>query len=330
MVVPPAEMWAVGYTAPAQATELRIERVPTPVPTAGEVLVRVLATALNRADLLQRRGHYPPPPGASPILGLEVVGEVVVACGHWQVGDRVMAVITGGGYAEYACIPVAEAMAVPPALTDTDAAALPEAFLTAWLNLIVLGQLAAGQHIFIHAGASGVGSAAIQLAHQMGAVVHTAASTPAKQQRCREWGAQHVYASRSEPLAPQVLQHVAAGVDVVLDMVGAPAWADNCAMVRRGGRLLLLGFLGGAVGSLDLGPILTRNLLVTGTTLRRTDAATRAQLAQDVAAWLTPRIAQGSVVPVVDSVYSIHDVGTAHQYMESNANIGKIVLRMDW
>lgn len=330
MVAIPAEMWAVGHTAPASANELRIERVPTPVPTADEVLVRVLASALNRADLLQRRGLYPPPPGASPILGLEVVGEVVIARGTWQVGDRVMAVITGGAYAEYACIPVAEAMAVPATLTDTEAAALPEAFLTAWLNLMMLGQLTAGQHIFVHAGTSGVGSAAIQLARQIGAVVHTSASTPLKQQRCREWGAQYVYASRSEPLAPQVLQQVGDGVDVVLDMIGAPAWADNCAMLRRGGRLLLLGFLGGSAGSLDLGPILTRNLLVTGTTLRRTAADVRAQLAQDVSAWLAPCIAQGQVVAVVDGVYGIHDVGVAHQHMESNANIGKIVLRMDW
>lgn len=330
MVDTPHEMWAVGYTAPAKAADLRIERAPTPTPRADELMIRVEATALNRADVLQRRGFYPPPPGASPILGLEVVGRVVVPAGHWQVGQRVMAVVTGGGYAEYACIPASEAMAVPDTLSATDAAALPEAYLTAWLNLVMLGGMQAGQHVFVSAGASGVGSAAIQLAHHYGAVVHTAASTAPKRQRCAELGATYVYASRDAAIAPQLLQQVPAGVDIVLDMLGAPAWGDHCAMLRRGGRLLVLGFLAGSTGTIDLSPVLTRNLLVTGTTLRRTEATVRAQLAADVSAWLMPRITQGLITPVVDTVFGIHEVAAAHAHMEANAHMGKIVLRMDW
>jgi len=330
MVSVPDQMRAVLHTPPAHPADLHIGMTATPVPQAGELLVRIEATALNRADLLQRRGSYPPPPGASPILGLEVVGTVVHASGQWRAGDRVMAVITGGGYAEYACVPVAEAMAVPDSLTSTEAAALPEAFLTAWLNLVVLGQLQSGEHIFIHAGASGVGSAAIQLAHDRGAIVATAASTPAKQTLCRQLGASYVYPSRSGPLAAQVRADVPHGVAVLLDMLGAPAWADNCDMLARDGRMLLLGFLAGSRGELDLAPILTKSLRVTGTTLRRSPAVLRQQLASDVGAWLLPRVQQGRVVPVVDRVFAVGDVAEAHRYMESNANAGKIILAMQW
>lgn len=330
MVAVPDQMWAVLHAPPAQAADMHLGTIATPVPQADELLVRIDATALNRADLLQRRGLYPPPPGASAILGLEVVGEVVHAVAPWRVGDRVMAVITGGGYAEYACVPAAEAMAVPPTLTSPQAATLPEAFLTAWLNLITLGHLQSGEHVFIHAGASGVGSAAIQLAHDVGAIVATAASTPAKQALCRQLGATHIYTARSGPLAAQVRSDVPHGVDVLLDMLGAPAWADNCDMLTRGGRMLLLGFLAGSRGELDLGPILTKNLSVTGTTLRRSPAAVRQQLAHDVSDWLLPRIQQGRVVPVLDRVFAVSDVAEAHRYMESNANAGKIVLTMQW
>jgi len=277
MVGIPETMRAVACTPPAQATDLRIAMLPTPTPRDGELLVKVEAAALNRADLLQRRGGYPPPAGASPILGLEVVGTVVVAAGTWSIGDRIMAVVTGGGYAEYACVPANEAMAVPKGMSSTDAAAIPEAFLTAWLNLVTLGNLCAGESIFIHAGASGVGSAAIQLA--------------------KHWG--------------------------------APAWADNCAMLANGGRMLLLGFLMGSKGEIDLGPVLARSLTIKGTTLRRTPSAQKAALVAEASAWLLPRFAQGHLVPVVDCVFALEDVVQAHRHMESNANAGKIILQMN-
>ena len=247
-MVIPSQMRAVVYDAPANsAGALRIDTVATPTPRTDVVLVRVTAAALNRADLLQRRGLYPPPAGASAILGLEVVGEVVQAAGTWQVGQRVMAVVTGGGYGEYACVPANEAMAVPANLTDAQAAAIPEAFLTAWLNLITLGALQAGESIFIHAGASGVGSAAIQLAHHWGTKVYTAAGNDAKRELCRQLGADMVRDSRMPPHAIDVKNATAGrGVNMVLDMLGAPAWEDNCAMLAQGGRMLLLGFLAGS------------------------------------------------------------------------------------
>ena len=329
MVGIPETMRAVDFTPPAQATDLRIVNVPTPTPRLGELLIKVEATALNRADLLQRRGGYPPPAGSSPILGLEVVGTVVIPHGTWSVGDRVMAVVTGGGYAEYACVPSDEAMAVPEGMSSTDAAAIPEAFLTAWLNLITLGNLTAGESIFIHAGASGVGSAAIQLAKHWGAQVITAAGTDAKRALCMQLGADMVRDSRGGPHAEAVRQATTGnGVDVVLDMLGAPAWADNCAMLANGGRLLLLGFLMGSKGEIDLGPILMRSLTIKGTTLRRTPATQKAALVAEASAWMLPRFARGELVPVVDRVFAIDEVVQAHQHMESNANAGKIVLQI--
>jgi len=329
MVGIPEHMRAVDCTPPAQATDLRIVTLPTPTPRDGELLVKVEATALNRADLLQRRGGYPPPAGASPIMGLEVVGTVVHPAGTWSVGDRVMAVVTGGGYAEYACVPANEAMAVPVGMRSTDAAAIPEAFLTAWLNLITLGNLRAGESIFIHAGASGVGTAAIQLAKHWGAQVITAAGTDAKRALCAQLGAAVVRDSRSGPHAEAVRQATGGvGVHVVLDMLGAPAWADNCAMLTNGGRLLLLGFLLGSKGELDLGPVLTRSLTIKGTTLRRTPAPQKAALVAEASPWLLPRFAQGHLVPVVDRVFALEDVAQAHLHMESNANAGKIILQI--
>lgn len=329
MVSIPETMRAVDFTPPAQATDLRIVTMSTPIPRAGELVVKVEAAALNRADLLQRRGGYPPPAGASSILGLEVVGTVVHPAGTWSIGDRVMAVVTGGGYAEYACVPANEAMAVPEGMSSTDAAAIPEAFLTAWLNLITLGTLTAGESIFVHAGASGVGSAAIQLAKRWGAHVITAAGNDAKRALCMQLGADVVRDSRGGPHA-EAVRHATTGhgVNVVLDMLGAPAWADNCAMMAHGGRLLLLGFLMGSKGEIDLGPVLTRSLTVKGTTLRRTPAPQKAALVADASAWMLPRFVSGELVPVVDRVFALEDVVAAHQHMESNANAGKIVLQI--
>ncbi len=331
-MVIPSQMRAVVYDSPAKtAGELRIGMVPTPTPKSDELLVRVTAAALNRADLLQRRGFYPPPAGASDILGLEVVGAVVQAVGSWQVGQRVMAVVTGGGYGEYVCVPANEAMAVPDTLSDAQAAAIPEAFLTAWLNLITLGELQPGESIFIHAGASGVGSAAIQLAHHWGATVYTAAGSDAKRALCRELGADMVRDSRMPPHADDVKNATAGrGVNMLLDMLGAPAWEDNCAMLAQGGRMLLLGFLAGSKGTMDLGPILTRSLTIKGTTLRRTPAAAKAALVATASTWLLSRLAQGALVPVIDQVYPVTQVVAAHERMESNANAGKIILTMDW
>jgi putative PIG3 family NAD(P)H quinone oxidoreductase len=322
----PAQMQAV-IAPTAHVGDMTVGSVPTPQPGPGEVLVRVHAAALNRADLLQRRGLYPPPAGASDIIGLEVAGTVAVADGPWSVGQRVMAVVTGGGYGDYAVVPTAELLPIPDQLSDTDAAAIPEAFLTAWLNLITLADLHPGESLFVHAGASGVGSAALQLARAMDVHTYTSAGDDTKRAFCAGLGARLVRDSRAGGHAQAVREATnGRGVDVVLDMLGAPAWDDNCAMLAHGGRLLLLGFLAGAKGVVDLGPVLTRSLTVKGTTLRRTSATAKAALVATAGAWLLPRFANGTLVPVIDRVYARADVAAAHQRMEANLNIGKIIL----
>jgi len=307
----------------AHVSDMYVGSVPTPQPGPGEVLVRVHAAALNRADLLQRRGLYPPPAGASDIIGLEVAGTIAVADGTWSVGQRVMAVVTGGGYG----VPSAELMLIPDHLSDTAAAAIPEAFLTAWLNLITLAALQPGESLFVHAGASGVGSAALQMARAMDVHTYTSAGDETKRVFCAGLGARLVRDSRAGGHAQAVREATnGRGVDVVLDMLGAPAWDDNCAMLAHGGRLLLLGFLAGAKGVVDLGPVLTRSLTVKGTTLRRTPAAAKAALVATAGAWLLPRLANGTLVPAIDRVYPRAEVAAAHQRMEANQNIGKIIL----
>ncbi len=264
-------MRAILFDQPGEADVLYLGEAPDPVPADDELLVRVHATALNRADLLQRQGGYPPPPGASPILGLELAGEVLTPNGEFEAGDRVIAVVTGGAYAEYAVVPVGMALRIPDRFTYEQAAAIPEAFLTAQLNLFTLGRLKAGETALIHAGASGVGTAAIQLARAAGARVITTAGSPEKIARCLELGAHEGINYKTEAFAERIKALTnGRGVDVILDFVGAPYWNDNLASLAVGGRLMLIGFLGGAAGQLNLGAILPKSLTISGTTLRRT------------------------------------------------------------
>jgi putative PIG3 family NAD(P)H quinone oxidoreductase len=294
------------------------------------MLVRVRATAANRADVLQRRGAYPPPAGASPILGLELAGEVVSAAGQWRVGDRVMAVVAGGGYAELAAVPVDVAIPVPDTMSWEEAGAIPEVFLTAFLNLFTLGRLQSGERVLIHAAASGVGTAAIQLARAAGARVFATAGSDDKLAYCRELGAEVTINYRSQSFAEVVRAETGGqGVNLVLDFVGAPYWEGNMAALALYGRLMLIGFLGGSRAQLDLGPILAKSLTVSGTTLRRTPLPQKAELARGFAAFALPRFTRGELRPIIDSVYPLRDAAEAHRAMEANRNIGKIVLRVD-
>lgn len=303
---------------------------PDPQPGNDELLVRVRATALNRADLLQRKGSYTPPPGASPILGLEVAGEVVQAAGDWKVGDRVMAVITGGGYAELATVPVGMAMPIPRAFTYEQAAAIPEAFLTAYLNLFTLGRLQKGETVLIHAGASGIGTAAIQLAREAGARVFVTAGTKEKCDFCQELGAELAILYSQESFRERVLDATEQrGVDVLLDFVGAPYWNDNLACLATGGRLMLIGSLGGTKGELDLGAIMPKNLTITGTLLRRTPLPQKNALTKAFVEFALPRFERDELRPVIDRVYSLQEAAIAHRYMATNSNLGKIILRVE-
>ena len=320
-------MKAILVREPGDADVMALGDVPTPAPRSGDLVVRVHAAGVNRADISQRRGNYPPPAGASTILGMEVAGEVVTPAGNWQAGDRVMAVITGGGYAETVVFPAGLAMPIPDHLTYAQAAAIPEAFLTAYLNLFTLGGLQAGQSVLIHAGASGVGSAAIQLAKAAGARVFTTAGTPEKLERSRALGAEIAINYLEDSFGRIVLEATEGqGVNLVLDFVGEPYWHENLAALTRGGRLLLIGFLGGSKGQLDLGPIMRKHLTVTGTTLRATRLMHKVDLTQAFVDSALPKFATGELTPVLDSVYRLEAAADAHRYMEANRNIGKLVL----
>ena len=323
-------MKAILFDTPGSPDVLRYDDAPDPIPGADEVLVWVRATAVNRADLLQRRGAYAPPPGASPILGLELAGEVLTPAGPWRVGDRVMAVVTGGGYAELAVVPVGMVMRIPDSLSFEEAAAIPEAFLTAFLNLFTLGRLQAGETALIHAGASGVGTAAIQLARVAGARVFATAGSPEKCALCHELGAELTINYREESFAARVLDATGGrGVDLVLDFVGAPYWQQNTAALALDGRLQLIGFLGGSAGQIDLGPILAKRLHVTGTTLRRMPLPQKTALTADFVAFAHDRLARGELRPVIDTVYPLHQAAEAHRVMEANRNAGKLVLHVE-
>lgn len=312
---------------------LRVGEHADPVAGDGELLVRVRAAALNRADLLQRRGLYPPPRGASEILGLEMAGEVAAAgsaCEGWAPGDRVCALLAGGGYAELAAVPAGMAMRVPDNLPIEEAAAVPEAFLTAYLNLFDLGGLGPGGTVLIHAAASGVGTAAIQLAREAGAASLVTAGSPEKVARCLALGARAGWDRRQGPFAPWVAAQTGGkGVELILDFVGAPYLEQNVRSLAVDGAMIVLGTLGGARGEkLDLGVLQSRRLRIAGSALRSLPLDRKIALTKRFAAFGLPRLADGRIRPVVDSVFDWKDVAQAHARMESNANIGKIVLRV--
>jgi len=320
-------MKAILFDQPGDADVLRYADELDPQPGADELLVRVHATAVNRADLLQRRGGYAPPPGASPILGLELAGVGMQPAGRRRAGDRVMAVVTGGAYAELAVVPVGMAMRIPERFSYQEAAAIPEAFLTAYLNLFTLGRLQPGEVALIHAGASGVGTAAIQLACAAGARAIVTAGSDAKLALCRELGADPAINYKSESFAERVQAATGGrGADVVLDFVGAPYWDSNMAALALGGRLLLIGFLGGARGQLDLGMVMGKSLTIAGTTLRRTPLPQKLALTQAFSAFTLPRFERGELRPVIDCVMPITQAAEAHRTLEANSNAGKVVL----
>ncbi len=322
-------MKAIVFDQPGDADVLRYADAPDPQPGAGELLVRVRASAINRADILQRRGGYSPPPGASAILGLELAGEVAEDAGEWRAGERVMAVVTGGGYAELAAVPAGMAIRIPAQFGFEQAAAIPEAFLTAYLNLFTLGRLKAGEIVLIHAGASGVGTAAIQLARAAGARVFATAGAAAKLELCRALGAELAIYYKTEAFAERVAEASGGqGANLVLDFVGAPYWEANMAALAPYGRLMLIGFLGGSRGALDIGAILGKSLTVAGTTLRRTPLDQKVALTRAFAEFALPRFASGELRPVIDRTFDLADAADAHRYVESNASAGKVVLKV--
>lgn len=304
-----------------------------PMPEAGddELLVKVKATALNRADTLQRQGLYPPPKGASPILGLEMAGVVEQVgrnCAGWKVGDRVFGLLPGGGYAEYVSIPGDMAMPIPENLSFEEAAAIAEVFLTAYQTLFWLGRCQKGDEVLIHAGASGVGTAAIQLVKEAGGRSIVTAGSEEKLTFCRELGASLALNYREGEFAAKVLEASGQrGVDIVLDFVGASYWNQNLAALATDGRWILIGLLGGArVEQVDLGALLKKRIQLSATTLRTRSLEYKTRLTREFGDFALARFADGRLKPIVDSVFSWEDVAEAHRYIEANKNIGKIIL----
>ncbi|AMA71844.1 NAD(P)H-quinone oxidoreductase [Aneurinibacillus thermoaerophilus] len=312
---------------------LYIGEAEDPVPKEDELLVSVYATALNRADLVQKRGLYPPPPGTTDILGLEMAGVVEKVGKHvtgWKPGDRVCSLLPGGGYAEKVVIPAEMAIRIPDSFSFEEAAAIPEVFLTAYLNLFWLGGLKAGHTVLIHAGASGVGTAAIQLVREAGAISIVTAGTETKRTTCLELGASLALDYKAGPFAPAVKEATnGKGVNIILDFIGAPYWEQNLSSLAIDGRLIIIGIMGGSkVPALDLGQLLRRRLQVIGTALRSRSVADKIALTKEFTSFAMPRFQDGRLKPIIDSVWDWEQAQEAHEYMESNKNTGKIVLQI--
>ncbi|HEU4763104.1 MAG TPA: NAD(P)H-quinone oxidoreductase [Gemmatimonadales bacterium] len=320
-------MRAITYVGAGGVEVIGMAERPVPEPGAGQVRVRVRAAGLNRADILQRRGGYPAPAGwPADIPGLEFAGEVETlgaGVSAWRVGDRVMGLVGGGAHAEAVVVNAAELLGVPAALDWDQAAAIPEAFLTAWDALLVRGRLRAGERALIHAAGSGVGTAAIQVAKLAGAQVIGTSRQAAKLERLREFGLDQGIDTSAGDFSEQV----GAGVDVVLDVLGGPVFAQNLAALRQGGRLVLLGFLGGSKFEGDLSPILRKRLAVIGTVMRTRGPEERAALAATWAREILPAFERGGLRPVVGAVVPMAEVARAHALMEGNELFGKCVLR---
>lgn len=323
-------MRAVLPREPGGPEVLQVAEVPDPEPGPGEVLLDVVATAVNRADLLQRQGHYPPPPGASEILGLECSG-TVSALGEgvdgWQVGDEVCALLAGGGYASRVAVPAGQVMPRPQGVDLTTSAALPEVAATVWSNLMMVAGLRHGESLLVHGGAGGIGTFAIQLASALGVRVLATAGSAQKRALCTELGADVVIDYHEQDFAA-VVQEVTggAGVDVVLDNMGASYLARNVASLATQGRLVVIGLQGGTKAELDLNALMRKRAAVVGTTLRARPTAEKAAICAEVVEHVWPLVSDGSVRPVVGTTLPLAEAAEAHRLMESGSSSGKILL----
>ncbi len=325
-------MRAVVITEPGEPEVLQVRDVPDPRPEPGEVVVRVAATAVNRADLLQRQGNYPPPSGAPPYPGLECSGTVVElgeSVAGWNVGDEVCALLSGGGYAELVAVPVGQLMPVPEGVALVDSAALPEATCTVWSMAFGAGRLQPGETILVHGGTSGIGTMAIQLAHARGARVFATAGTPRKVGVCRELGAEVAINYRDEQFDERVMAETGgAGVDVILDNMGAVYLPRNIRSLAVGGRLVVLGLQGGRKGELDLGALLAKRATVHAAGLRARPSAEKGSIVAETQHAVWPMIEAGAVRPVIDRILTLDDAPEAHRLVESSEHIGKVLLRV--
>lgn len=320
-------MRAVVATQPGGPEVLEIQELPTPSPGPGEVLVKVAATAVNRADVLQRMGFYPPPPGASDIIGLECSGTVESlgdGVDGWAVGDEVCALLAGGGYASHVVVPAGQLMPVPEGVDLVTAAALPEVACTVWSNVFMLAGLAPGDRFLVHGGAGGIGTHAIQVASALGAQVFTTAGSEAKRATCAELGADVTIDYRAEDFA--AILEEAGGADVILDNMGAKYLDANVRALATGGRLVIIGMQGGVKGELDISTLLRKRGAVHATSLRARPLEEKALICADVVENVWPLVADGQVAPIVHAVLPLEEAAEAHRLIDSGDHVGKILL----
>ena len=326
----PERMRFIDLAAPGGPEALRIAEGPVPMPGAGEVLIRVAAAGVNRPDVLQRKGLYPPPPGASPVLGLEVSGTVAAlgeGAAPWREGAEICALVPGGGYAEYCTAPASNCLPVPRGLSAVDAAGLPETFFTVWTNVFERGRLKPGESFLVHGGTSGIGTTAIQLARAFGARVFATAGSPEKCAVCRELGAERAINYQREDFQAVIKEATGGrGVDVILDMVGGPYIEKNLRALAVEGRLVQIAFLQGSKASLDLVHLMVRRQTITGSTLRPRSVEDKAAIARALHEKVWPLLEGGRVRPVIDRTFPLGDAAEAHRLMESSRHIGKILL----
>ena len=309
---------------------LSVQEVSAPVRTAGEVLIDVLAAGLNRADVQQRRGFYPPPAGASAVPGLEVSGRVADAgASGFAVGDAVVALLAGGGYADQVAVPAGQVIPAPAGVSLVEAAALPETAATVWSNLVLQAGLAAGDHVLIHGASGGIGLMAIQVGLALGAVPHVTAGSAAKLDVARSLGVESLINYRDQDFVAEVGAATdGRGVDVILDVVGAGYLARNVAALATGGRLVVIGLQGGAKAELDLAALMAKRASVAGTTLRSRPVAEKAAIMRAVQENVWPLVASGAARPFVDRIFPLVEVADAHTYFDSGQHTGKVLLTM--
>lgn len=311
-----------GGKGPAQALHARVVDRPTPGP--GEILIKVAAAGVNRPDLLQRMGFYPPPPGAPATLGLEVAGEVVVGAGRWKAGDEVCALLGGGGYAEYAVVDARHALPIPGALDLTHAAALPETVFTVFANVFEHGALKDGETLLVHGGTSGIGTTAIAMAKAAGAKVITTGRGAEKKAKALALGADIAVDTKTEDFAEVV--KAAGGADVILDMVGASYFEKNLDALNTGGRIVYIASLGGSTLEVPVMKIMQKRAVITGSTLRPRSADEKARLTAEVERVVWPWVAAGKLTPIIDATFPLAQAAQAHAHLEAGEHVGKVVL----
>jgi NADPH2:quinone reductase len=325
-------MTAIGITSPGGPEKLVPQERPVPQPREGEILVKVAAAGVNRPDVAQRKGVYPPPPGVTDIPGLEIAG-VVAVCGpgsrRWKPGDQVTALVSGGGYAQYCVAHETHALPIPSGLTATEAAAIPETFFTVWHNVFERGGLKAGETLLVHGGSSGIGTVAIQLAKAFGARVITTAGSAEKCDACRRLGADVAVNYKTEDFVPLTRSATGgAGAEVILDMVGGDYIERNYEAAAVEGRIVQIAFQGSPRANVDFRRIMLKRLHHTGSTLRSRSVPDKAAIAQAIERNVWPLVTAGKVRPVMDDIFPFRDAAKAHARMESSVHIGKIVLGM--